>query len=52
MASAGKGGPKGDYQRSVDHSSDLTKYSANAIGEYNILTNGSRDCAIYIDTLR
>ena len=51
-ASAGEGGPRGDHQRGGGHSLDLTKYSANTVGEYNILTNGSRGCAIYISTLR
>ena len=51
-ASAGRGGPRGDHQRGGGHSLDLTEYNANTVGEYNILTNGSRGCAIYILTLR
>ena len=48
-ASAGGGGPRGDHQRGVSHSVDATKYSVNAMGKYNILTNGSRECASYPD---
>ena len=51
-ASAGEGGPRGNHQRGGGHSLDLTKYNANTVGEYNILTNGSRGCVIYISTSR